>query len=122
MGPLNLQRRQRRASNFDCQHERDGLRLASMTTSYCVWKQVEAPQYRKSFITVSVLSFLLIITAFVTQALWKKELMRYVVPNKHLLPGLMTFVEGSGTHNRQLAAKVGRRSDEKVSRCSANVE
>jgi ACS family pantothenate transporter-like MFS transporter len=41
-----------------------------------VWQQVDAPQYHKGFITVSVLSFLLIVTAFVVNFLFKKETLR----------------------------------------------
>jgi hypothetical protein len=39
-----------------------------------VWQQVDAPQYQKGFITISFLSFALIVTAFVTKYLWKREL------------------------------------------------
>lgn len=38
-----------------------------------VWQQVDAPQYRKGFITISCLSFALIVTAFVIRALWAWE-------------------------------------------------
>ena len=38
-----------------------------------VWQQIEAPQYRKGFITVTVLSFLLILTAFATKVLHKRQ-------------------------------------------------
>lgn len=38
-----------------------------------VWQQVEAPRYRKGFITVTVLSVILIIATFVTVGLEKKE-------------------------------------------------
>lgn len=43
-----------------------------------VWQQVDAPQYRKGYITVSVLSILLIITTFVVKYLWKRDALRYV--------------------------------------------
>lgn len=39
-----------------------------------VWQQVDAPQYRKGFITVTFLSFALIITAIVTRVLHGREL------------------------------------------------
>jgi hypothetical protein len=39
-----------------------------------VWKQVEAPQYRKGFITVTCISALLIVTAFTTRLLHTREL------------------------------------------------
>lgn len=38
-----------------------------------VWQQVTAPEYRKGFITASCLSTLLVITTFVTKALWQRE-------------------------------------------------
>jgi ACS family pantothenate transporter-like MFS transporter len=38
-----------------------------------VWQQVEAPQYQKGFITVSCISVLLIITAFVVRALHQRQ-------------------------------------------------
>ncbi|KAL3420553.1 MFS transporter liz1 [Phlyctema vagabunda] len=41
-----------------------------------VWQQVEAPQYRKGYITVTVLSLLLIVTAFVVRYLWQRDLAR----------------------------------------------
>ncbi|KAJ9629546.1 hypothetical protein H2203_001920 [Taxawa tesnikishii (nom. ined.)] len=41
-----------------------------------VWQQVDAPQYQKGFITISCLSVLLIITAFVTRYLHKRQLYR----------------------------------------------
>lgn len=43
-----------------------------------VWQQVDAPQYQKGFITVTVLSMLLIITTFTVKYLWKRDLLRYV--------------------------------------------
>lgn len=39
-----------------------------------VWKQVEAPRYRKGFITVSFISAMLIITALVIRVLHAREL------------------------------------------------
>ncbi|MCJ1419397.1 hypothetical protein MMC32_005752 [Xylographa parallela] len=38
-----------------------------------VWQQMDAPQYQKGFITVSVLSLLLIITAFVLKVLHRRQ-------------------------------------------------
>lgn len=38
-----------------------------------VWQQVDAPEYRKGFITVTVLSILLIIFTFLVRFLHKKE-------------------------------------------------
>lgn len=38
-----------------------------------VWQQIDAPQYQKGFITVTVLSLILIITAFVVRELDCKE-------------------------------------------------
>ena len=37
-----------------------------------IWQQVEAPEYQKGFITVSCLSFLLIVVAFVIRALQRR--------------------------------------------------
>jgi ACS family pantothenate transporter-like MFS transporter len=42
-----------------------------------VWQQVDAPEYQKGFITVSFLAFLLIVTAFVTNFLAKRQILRY---------------------------------------------
>ena len=39
-----------------------------------VWKQVEAPEYRKGFITITFLSFLLIVTTFVLRSLHHKQI------------------------------------------------
>jgi hypothetical protein len=39
-----------------------------------VWLQIDAPQYRKGFITVTFLSALLIFTAFLTRHLHNREL------------------------------------------------
>ncbi|KAF1967407.1 MFS general substrate transporter [Bimuria novae-zelandiae CBS 107.79] len=41
-----------------------------------VWQQVEAPEYRKGFITVSCLSFMLIVTALTIRVLHARELMQ----------------------------------------------
>jgi ACS family pantothenate transporter-like MFS transporter len=41
-----------------------------------VWQQVDAPQYQKGFITVSVLSLLLIFTAFTVKFLHKRQKLR----------------------------------------------
>ena len=38
-----------------------------------VWQQIDAPQYQKGFITVSVLSILLMITAFVLKLLHRRQ-------------------------------------------------
>jgi hypothetical protein len=38
-----------------------------------VWRQVEAPGYRKGFVTVTVLSGILILATFVTVGLEKRE-------------------------------------------------
>jgi hypothetical protein len=38
-----------------------------------VWRQVEAPKYRKGFITVTALSVILIIATFVTVGLDNRE-------------------------------------------------
>lgn len=38
-----------------------------------VWQQVDAPEYRKGYITVTVMSVLLIITTFVIRALQHVE-------------------------------------------------
>ncbi|CEJ57996.1 Putative Pantothenate transporter [Penicillium brasilianum] len=46
-----------------------------------VWQQVEAPEYRKGFITVSCLSLLLIITTFVIRNLAHKESRREKASN-----------------------------------------
>jgi ACS family pantothenate transporter-like MFS transporter len=39
-----------------------------------VWQQVNAPQYRKGFVTITFLSFALIVTALVTRLLHGREL------------------------------------------------
>ncbi|KAK3201112.1 hypothetical protein GRF29_213g1081104 [Pseudopithomyces chartarum] len=41
-----------------------------------VWQQVEAPEYRKGYITVSCLSFMMIVTALVIRVLHARELMQ----------------------------------------------
>jgi ACS family pantothenate transporter-like MFS transporter len=41
-----------------------------------VWQQVDAPEYRKGFITVSCLSFMLIVTALIIRVLHTRELMQ----------------------------------------------
>lgn len=41
-----------------------------------VWQQVDAPEYRKGFITVTVLSVILIISTFVVRFLHKREKLR----------------------------------------------
>lgn len=41
-----------------------------------VWQQVEAPEYRKGYITVSCLSFMLIVTALIIRVLHARELMQ----------------------------------------------
>jgi hypothetical protein len=41
-----------------------------------VWQQIDAPQYNKGFITASVLSFLLILAAFLVKFLFEKESLR----------------------------------------------
>jgi len=41
-----------------------------------VWQQVDAPNYQKGFITISVFGVLLIITSFTIRFLWKRELLR----------------------------------------------
>lgn len=43
-----------------------------------VWQQIDAPQYQKGFITVSCLSFMLIVTALVLRVLAKKQILKYV--------------------------------------------
>ena len=45
-----------------------------------VWQQVDAPQYRKGFITITFLSAALIATSFITKALHKIQNQR-LVPN-----------------------------------------
>ena len=42
-----------------------------------VWQQIDAPQYRKGFITVTALSAALIGTGFVTKALHKSQIRRF---------------------------------------------
>jgi len=41
-----------------------------------VWKQVDAPNYQKGYITIVFLAGLLIVTAFTIQYLWARELLR----------------------------------------------
>ena len=43
-----------------------------------VWQQIDAPQYRKGFITITCLSAALIATGFVTKALHKRQNQRLV--------------------------------------------
>ena len=38
-----------------------------------VWQQVDAPQYRKGFITITVISAAMIVTGFITKALHKRQ-------------------------------------------------
>jgi hypothetical protein len=42
-----------------------------------VWQQVDAPQYRKGFITVACISVLLMATAMTTRKLHKDQIKRY---------------------------------------------
>ena len=44
-----------------------------------VWQQIDAPQYRKGFITITFLSVALIVTGFITKALHR-------VQNQRLAP------------------------------------
>ena len=46
-----------------------------------VWQQVEAPQYQKGFITITFLSALLIVTAFVLRSLHHRQILEYVRPS-----------------------------------------
>lgn len=39
-----------------------------------VWQQVDAPQYRKGYITVTILSALLIVSVFAIRHLHKREI------------------------------------------------
>ena len=39
-----------------------------------VWQQVDAPQYQKGFMTISCLSFMLIVTAFTLRAAHHREI------------------------------------------------
>jgi len=41
-----------------------------------VWKQVDAPNYQKGYITIVFLAGLLIVTAFTIRYLWARELLR----------------------------------------------
>jgi ACS family pantothenate transporter-like MFS transporter len=43
-----------------------------------VWQQVDAPRYQKGFITVTVLAFLMIVTALVVNFLFKRQILQYV--------------------------------------------
>ena len=43
-----------------------------------VWQQVDAPQYRKGYITITFLSAALIATGFITKALHKRQNRRFV--------------------------------------------
>ena len=43
-----------------------------------VWQQIDAPQYRKGFITITVISASLIVTGFITKALHKSQIRRLV--------------------------------------------
>jgi MFS transporter, ACS family, pantothenate transporter len=43
-----------------------------------IWQQVDAPQYRKGFITASVFSAGAIVLVLVVRTLAKRELLRYV--------------------------------------------
>lgn len=43
-----------------------------------VWQQIDAPQYRKGFITITCLSAGLIATGFITKALHKSQNRRFV--------------------------------------------
>lgn len=42
-----------------------------------VWQQVDAPRYHKGFVTVACLSVCIIVTAFGTRWLHKREILRY---------------------------------------------
>lgn len=41
-----------------------------------VWQQVDAPNYQKGYITLSVFGVLLNVTAFTIRYLWHKELLK----------------------------------------------
>lgn len=43
-----------------------------------VWQQVDAPQYRKGYITITFLSAALIATGFITKVLHKSQIRRFV--------------------------------------------
>ena len=43
-----------------------------------VWQQIDAPQYRKGFITITCLSAALVVTGFITKALHRSENRRWV--------------------------------------------
>ena len=53
-----------------------------------VWKQTDAPQYQKGFITASVVALLMIINALVLRTLHRRQRRRYVFPITAL--GLLT--------------------------------
>jgi hypothetical protein len=83
-----------------------------------VWQQIEAPQYQKGFVTITFLSALLIVTAFIVKFLWRRELLRY---DPSLSWGLISLIYSIGKkdlatinsrhQNRRLGAlKITRRS------------
>ena len=48
-----------------------------------VWQQIDAPQYRKGFITITFLSAALIGTGFVTKVLHRAQIQRWVWSDPH---------------------------------------
>ena len=43
-----------------------------------VWQQIDAPEYRKGFITITFLSAALIVVGIATKVLHKRQIARYV--------------------------------------------
>ena len=63
-----------------------------------VWRQTEAPQYQKGFITVFVLSLLLILTALVLKYLHEVQRLRYV----YVVNNLFTIYLLPITHSQRI--------------------
>lgn len=70
-----------------------------------VWQQVEAPEYRKGYITVSCLSFMLIVTALTIRVLHAKELMQRK-RSQEFSDASSAEIEGEGTSEENVIPKV----------------
>ncbi|KAF8852076.1 MFS general substrate transporter [Acephala macrosclerotiorum] len=64
-----------------------------------VWQQVDAPNYQKGFITLSVFGVLLIVTTFSIRYLWHKELLR---KERYLSSGVGDSVGESVSDDKQV--------------------
>lgn len=69
-----------------------------------VWQQVDAPEYRKGYITVSCLSFMLIVTALTVRILHARELAQK--REEVISDDSSTDLVGDGVGNKAVDVKV----------------